>query len=169
MDVDYNAYRQLAEFRYRIRQFVHAGEKVARTAGLEPRQHQFLLALRGGAPTGSTVGFLAERLGIEHHSAVELVDRMVNKGLVRRERGQVDRRQVFIHLTGEGEAVLDRLASYHLAEIQEHGPQLIAELQAIVQAAAITNGQVPASAHHVNGTNGTAVMHPVEQAFEAEV
>jgi hypothetical protein len=39
-------YRQLAEFRYRIRQFLHLSEEAARSKGIEPQQHQVLLAIK---------------------------------------------------------------------------------------------------------------------------
>src|SRR2546427_13270702 len=92
-------YRALAEFRHALRRFLAFSAEAARTAGVEPQQHQLLLALRGltdGVP--ATIGALAERLGVRHHSAVELVDRMEARGLVRRTRGGGDRRQVLVRL-----------------------------------------------------------------------
>ena len=76
-------YASLAEFRYQIRRFLHFSEQAARTAGIEPHQHQLPLALKGlaGSEEPPTIGILAERLQIQHHSAVELVQRLEDRGL----------------------------------------------------------------------------------------
>jgi len=75
-------YEALAELRYQIRRFLHFSEQASRTAGLEPRQHQLLLALKGlPKDTRPRIGELAERLQIQHHSTVELVNRLANGGL----------------------------------------------------------------------------------------
>src|SRR5919206_1623843 len=93
-------YRALAELRYQIRRFLRFSEREARRAGLEPRQHQALLALKGLPPDRlPTIGELAERLQVEHHSAVELVGRLVERGLVERTRAAADRRLVLLALT----------------------------------------------------------------------
>jgi DNA-binding MarR family transcriptional regulator len=124
-------YQALAEFRYQIRRFLHFSEEAARLAGLEPSQHQLLLAVKGhrGEPT---VGDFAERLQLRHHSVVELVDRLAGRGLVRRGRVGADRRQVSVRLTRKGEAVLHKLSRDHRAELQSVGRELAAALQAIV-------------------------------------
>jgi len=113
------AYRALAEFRYQIRRFLAFSERAARRAGLEPRQHQLLLAVKG-LPAGrlATIGEIAERLQVRHHSAVELVGRLAAAGLVRRRRHPADRRQVVVRLTARGEAVLADLSRHHAAELR---------------------------------------------------
>jgi DNA-binding MarR family transcriptional regulator len=127
-------YRRLAEFRYQIRQFVSFSEQAARTAGLEPRQHQLLLAIKG-LPIGAepTVGELAERLQIHHNSAVELINRLEERGLVERQRGEIDRRQVFVHLSAKGEAELSELSRHHLEELRAIGPKLVQALTALLE------------------------------------
>lgn len=119
-------YQKMAEFRYQIRCFLRFSEQAARAAGLEPQQHQLLLALKG-LPVGkkATIGVLAERLQIQHHSAVELIDRLAGRKLIRRYRSRVDRRQVFVRLTASGEKVLRELLLYHLQELQSVGPSLV--------------------------------------------
>lgn len=126
-------YQALAEVRYQIRRFVRFSEREARRAGLEPQHHQALLALRG-LPGGraATVGELAERLQIEHHSAVELVDRLVQRGLVTRARAAADRRQVLLDLTPAGAALLRALSLLHRAELRESGPRLVRALNALL-------------------------------------
>jgi len=129
-DIDYQS---LAEFRYQIRRFLHFSEQVARTAGIEPQQHQLLLALRGQPGGQAGIGVLAERLQIQHHSTVELVDRLVDRGLVSRSRSPADRRQVLVHLTAHGEGELEKLAKSHLDELRNNGPALVEALEAVIR------------------------------------
>lgn len=77
---------------------------------------------------------LAERLQLRHHSTVELIDRLVAHGLVARESGVEDRRQVYVSLTPEGHEMLARLSVAHREELKRIGPQLnllLAELTTI--------------------------------------
>ena len=123
-------YEALAEFRYQIRQFLHFSEEAVQRAGMEKQQYQFMLAIKG-MPEGirPLIRELAQRMQIQHHSAVELVNRMEAKGFVRRERGQNDRREVLVGLTPKGESVLAELAQNHREELKTAGPRLIAALQ----------------------------------------
>ena len=131
-------YQALAEFRYQIRLFLRRSEAAARDAGLEPQQHQLLLAVRG-LPDGSsaTIGNIAERLQIQHHSTVELVDRLVKRGWVQRRRDGADRRQVMLQLTPKGEKILRELSVHHEEELRNLGPQLVSSLRRMM--AAITH------------------------------
>ena len=126
-------YADLAAFRYEIRRFLNFSEHAAREAGVEPQQHQALLAIKG-VPPGSTatVGFLAERLQVQHHSACELSDRLQEKGLIRRWRSDADRREVLLELTPRGERVLEQLSAAHRNELRVAGPKLMKALQAVV-------------------------------------
>jgi DNA-binding MarR family transcriptional regulator len=123
-------YQSLAELRYRIRRFLHFSEQAARMAGLEPHQHQLMLALKGlPGSIRPRIGELAERLQIRHHSTVELVNRLSAGGYVRRNRSGEDRREVWLSLTPKGEKVLRKLSLQHRAELRQHGPALIAALK----------------------------------------
>src|ERR671923_2904081 len=108
-------FKSMAELRYQIRRFLRFSENAARAAGIEPQQHQLLLAVRG-LPEGlkPTIGVLAERMQLQHHSTVELIDRLVERGLLCRLRSTDDRRQVLVKLTSEGETVLKKLPIHHL-------------------------------------------------------
>jgi len=126
-------YQLLAELRYRIRSFLAFSERQARAAGLEPQQHQLLLAVRGAAGgAGAGLGELAERLMLRHHSAVELVDRLERRGLVARSRNAADRRRVTVRLSGRGERLLSRLSHLHLGELRSSGPELSRALARIL-------------------------------------
>ena len=126
-------YWALADFRYQIRRFLHRREKVARAAGIEAQQYQLLLELKGLAGRGpATVGMLAERLHIRHHSAVGLIDRLAARSLVRRRRAVSDRRQVLVELTPAGEAKLRELALYSLSELRTEGRELVEVLNRLI-------------------------------------
>lgn len=134
-------YEALAELRYQIRRFLSFSEKVARSAGLEPRQHQLMLALKGlPRKARPTIGELAERLQIQHHSAVELVNRLVAAGHIRRSRGGEDRREVLLFLTPKGEKVLRQLSLHHRTELRSAGPALVAALRRAMQGSRGSNG-----------------------------
>ena len=131
-DLDADEYRKLEEFRFQIRRFLYFSETAARAAGIEPQQHQALLVLKGLPETAQpTIGRLAERLLLKHHSAVGLVDRLQTLGLVRRSPNPHDARQVLVHLTAQGQRMLHRLSVSHRAELEETGPKLAAALRAI--------------------------------------
>lgn len=142
-DIHQSDYQALAEFRYQIRRFVRFSERAARSAGVEPQQHQLMLAVKG-MPEGdqATISNLAERLQIQHHSTVELVDRLVNRGLVTRKRGAEDRRQVFVQLTAKGEKLLRDLSLHHRDELKKAGADLVGALKRLMT----TLGREPAKA-----------------------
>jgi len=126
-------FESLAEFRRQIRRFLRFSERAARNAGLEPRQHQLLLALKGLPPNvRPKIAEIAERLQIQHHSAVELVNRLEAGGFVQRERGSHDRREVLLQLTPRGEKVLRELSLHHRSELRSQGPALLESLQQLI-------------------------------------
>ena len=128
--LDQRDYATLAAFRRSLRIFLAFSEDAARKAGLPPQQHQAILAIRGLAPeTGMTVNDLAEQLLLKPQTAVELVDRLEDSGLVRRERDDVDRRRVFLGLTAKANRLLEKLSAEHLAQIRRDAPELITLLR----------------------------------------
>ncbi len=126
-------YELLAEIRNLLRRFGAFSEEAARRAGLTAHHHQALLAIKGFPGKESlTVGELAERLGVRHHSVVGLVDRLVSRGLVRRRASLQDRRQVLIELTPKAETLLVDLSLAHRDELKRLAPllgPLLAQLQ----------------------------------------
>ncbi len=116
-------YQALAEFRYQIRKFLHFSEQVVQAAGLERGQYQMMLAIKGMPPgVRPRIRELANRMQIQHHSAVELINRLEAGGYVRRERAQEDRREVLLGLTRKGERVLGDLAKHHHDELPGAAP-----------------------------------------------
>jgi DNA-binding MarR family transcriptional regulator len=71
-------------------------------------------------------------LHVQHHSAVELINRLEAGGYVRRERTEEDRREVLLALTPKGENVLAELALHHHEELQEAAPRLVASLRRVM-------------------------------------
>ena len=125
--------RALAAFRYELRGFVAFSEQAAREAGIEPQQHQLLLAV-GGLPAKQrpNIRTLAERLCVQHHTAVALVNKLCERGLVRRERSVEDKRQVLVRLTDAGADLLQELSRKHRQHLQSVGPEMVAALAAIL-------------------------------------
>ncbi len=118
-------YEILSEFRYALRRFIRFSEAAARQHGLTPQQHQALLAIKGFPGRDKiTVGELAERLQIQHHSAVGLANRLEAQHLIKRSQAASDRRKVYVSLTSHGHAVIDRLSSLHQEELLRLMPQL---------------------------------------------
>ena len=127
-------FKSMAELRYQIRRFLRFSETAARQAGIEPQQHQLMLAVRG-LPENlkPTIGVLAERMRLQHHSTVELIDRLVDRGFLCRLRSTDDRRQVLVKLTHEGDKLLKSLSLHHLEELQTTGPTFVKVLQNLIQ------------------------------------
>ena len=129
-------YAALAAFRYEVRRFLAFSEAAATSVGLPPQQHQALLTVAGHlGPEPPTVGHIAERLLIAPHSAAELVARMVEAGLLTKNRGTQDRRRMELTLTADAEALLHRLTEAHLEELGSLEP-------ALVRALALARGKV---------------------------
>ena len=133
-DLSLAEYRALAEFRFQIRKFLHFSEGQARSFGLEPQQHQLLLAVRG-LPLGknATIGELAGRLRLKHNSTVELVSRLEAIGTVVRRKNEADRRKVIVQLTPAGSVLLRKLSLAHRHELETTGPELARALRTVMR------------------------------------
>lgn len=129
--LDDDEYARLLAFRVGLRQFLRWSAEQAATVGLTPAQHQLLLAIRGhGDPRGPSVGDLAGYLCTRHHSAVQLIDRAEQLGLVSRTRvNGADRRIVRLTLTAAGTEKLAQLSAAHLEELRRLAPLLDALLE----------------------------------------
>ena len=136
-DVTHSDYQALAEFRYQIRRYLAVSDQAAEAAGIPSQQYQLLLALKG-LPDGmeATITNLADRLGVRHHSAVELVDRLEKRGLVKRERSDVHRSFVFVRITKDGDAMLRKLVASRKVDLKVAGPILVKTLTTLTTQAA---------------------------------
>lgn len=118
-------YVNQAAFRFALREFVRFSETAARRLGLTPQQYQALLAIRGFPGRDQvSIGELAERLQLRHHSAVGLVDRLVSKRLAVRVKSTVDRRRVLVRLTTLGIRLLARVSAVNRGELRRLRPRL---------------------------------------------
>src|SRR4051794_23711893 len=122
-DVQYQA---LAAFRYHIRSFLDFSDQAARTAGIEPKQYQLLLAVRGlPDDVPPTVGAVSQQLRIRHHSTVELIDRAEKNDLLKRVRAGS---YVLIRVTAKGERILSDAVDERIRELRVAGPELVKAL-----------------------------------------
>ena len=118
-------YARLAAFRQALREFLRFSEEAAAAVGITAQHYQAMLILRAN-PDGEacSINELAGKLLIKHNSAVGLVDRLAEEGLVVREPSRADRRKVDLRLSAKGRQLLARLAAMHRAELERIGPQL---------------------------------------------
>jgi DNA-binding MarR family transcriptional regulator len=125
-------YQQLADLRYGLRRFLHWSSEQARRTGITPTQHQLLLAIRSSRnPRGATVSEVAEVLIIRHHSAVGLIDRAQEAGLIERERDPDTQSVVHLRLTEFGALTLSALSEVHLRELAQLAPTMQALFAAL--------------------------------------
>jgi DNA-binding MarR family transcriptional regulator len=124
-------YRALAEFRYHIGHYLDFSDQAAKMAGIEPRQYQLLLAIRGlPGDIEPNITMLAKQLRSHHHSTVELINRAEANELVKRSRAGT---HVFVRLTRKGERVLARAVEERLQELRTAGPVLVNALQRLIK------------------------------------
>ena len=129
MTLNLRQFQGLAGFRYALRHFVAASERLSRDAGVTQQQYQALLSIKTRTSETMTMGELAEQLLLTPHAAVQLIDRLSKAGLAERTPSPEDRRSVHVTLTIKGEALLDDLAAQHLSEILRQEPLLRRSLQ----------------------------------------
>jgi DNA-binding MarR family transcriptional regulator len=124
-------YRALAEFRYLLRKFLRFSKDLLRgRAGTNPEQYEALLAIKAfESAQGLTISQLSERLQIKHHSAVNIVDRLVERNLVIRKIADADRRRREVQLTAKGEKFIQELAALHRKEIRSRSGEMIKALE----------------------------------------
>jgi DNA-binding MarR family transcriptional regulator len=126
-------FQALAEWRYQIRKFLALSEEAARSVGIEPQHHQLLLAIKG-LPEGMvpSISVIARRMAVRHHTAVELVDRLVARGLVKRTPCATDRRSVLVALTPRADWLLRRLSDQHRSQLRVAGPALMEAISTVL-------------------------------------
>lgn len=123
-------FQALAELRYLGRKFLRFSKDLLQEkAGLNPEQYEALLAIKAFPGESLTISQLSERLQVKHHSAVNIVDRLVERKLVRRRAGEKDRRERHLELTDKGQKLIAELAAVHHAELAKRSEEMIKGLQ----------------------------------------
>lgn len=118
-------YRALFAFRMALTRFQHWHAQQVSRAGLTSQQYNLLLAIRAHPkPGGPSIRELSDYLMLRHHSAVELVDRAVGTGMVRRVTDRRDRRVVRVRLSSAGETLVRDLENLHREELRQIAPAL---------------------------------------------
>ena len=126
-------FRKLAEFRFQLRKFLHFSHAAAEQCGVRPQQYQMLQCISGmPAELDPTIANVAARMLLKHNSAVELVDRTIEQGLLRRCPDPTDHRRILLRVTTQGERILASLAEYHMQELEQAGPELIRALRRVL-------------------------------------
>src|SRR6266849_2597923 len=113
-------YEALANFRHLLRKFLRFSKDfLSAKSRLSPEQYEALLAIKVFASSGGlNISQLSERLQVRHHSAVNIVDRLVERKLITREPGETDRRRRHVALAAKGEKLIEELAAAHRKEIR---------------------------------------------------
>jgi DNA-binding MarR family transcriptional regulator len=125
--------QRLAEFRFQLRKFLHFSSLAAEAAGLRAQQYQLLQCVWGmPEELDPTIANVAARMLLKHNSAVELVDRTIEQGLLRRCPDPTDHRRILLRMTPHGEKLLASLAAWHARELEETGPELIRALRRVL-------------------------------------
>ena len=132
MNLSVDDLRRQAEFRHQLRRFLRASEIHAKEFGLEANQYMLLLCVRGMPDDlQPNITTLSKRLMIETHSVVELVDRCIQKGMAERYKDGGDKRNVFIRLTAQGQAAVEKIALQNRREILGSLPAFIEFLETL--------------------------------------
>jgi DNA-binding MarR family transcriptional regulator len=147
--------RRLAEFRFRLRRFLHASQSAAEQMGLHNQQYQMLQCV-GGMPEdmAPTIANVAKRMLLKHNSTVELVDRAIEQGLLRRRGDAADHRRILLQVTPQGEHILAALAEFHTRELEQSGPELVRALYDILGA----SKRGAARLSHMPGSHAVAAL-----------
>lgn len=127
-------YEALAEFRYHLARFLRRRKDAARAEGLQAQQYELLLAVSGlPKQTQPTIKEIAIQLCLEHHTVVELADRLERQKLLVRHSSRLDRRVVLLQLTGTGRAALSRIVRFSFSQLRDEAPALIRSLRRILK------------------------------------
>lgn len=133
MPIDRQRYLGLANFRYAVRRFLAASERISAESGITTQQYQAMLAI-GAAVEPLAMKDLAEELMLQPHAAVQMVDRLQKLDLAERRASPLDGRVVLVALTDKGEDLLDVLAERHLEEVLKQEPKLTDVLRRLKRA-----------------------------------
>jgi len=124
----------LAEFRYQLRRFLRFSEDTTAEAGLRAQQYQLMQVVAAASKEGPpTIVYVADRMLLRHNSAVELIDRTAEQGLLRRVPDKEDHRKTRLKLSAKGERVLAKLIEKHLVQFESDGDELRHSLDRVME------------------------------------
>jgi len=127
-------YEKLAEFRYQLARFLRRRKDAAREEGLQAQQYELLLAVAGFPEDKEpTIKEVAAQLRLEHHTVVELANRLEKQGYLMRTSSRLDGRAVLLKLTRPGRTALDRIVRFSFSQLRDEAPTLIRSLRRILQ------------------------------------
>ena len=116
-DEGFRAYvKEIAHARYLVRKIFRIVDEHAKTAGLDPLQHQMLIQISGFAGNPLPVNSLADRMDIVPAFASRIITSLERAGLVKRVHSTVDKRVTLVEPTAEGLAMLQSIDS----QVQTH-------------------------------------------------
>jgi DNA-binding MarR family transcriptional regulator len=127
--LDLTLYKGLAGFRYALRRFLAFSDAVTREAGITTQQYQALLVIKIDPEGAIMIKDLADQMLLQHHGAVQLIDRLVSAELVERRNSPADGRSVLVAMTKKGAKLLEHLAAGHIDELLKQEPLLAESLK----------------------------------------
>lgn len=133
--LDPRLYEGLAGFRRALRLFLAFSEAATQAAGMTPQQYQALLVIKTHKDGELMIKELADQMLLQHHGAVQLVDRLALAELIERRPSPTDGRSVLISMTDKGARLLEPLAAHHVKELLKHEPLLAESLKRLRQLA----------------------------------
>ena len=152
-----------------LRRFLHVSQAAAEQMGLRNQQYQLLQCV-GGMPEGMapTIANVAARMLLKHNSAVELVDRTIEQGLLRRSGDAADHRRILLRVTPQGERILASLAEFHTRELEQSGPELVRALNRVLHAAGAAK-RAAARAVRTKGGRAMSLADPQARQRSAQL
>ena len=110
----------------------HAFAEALKPWGITPTQFNVLRILRGAGAGGLCRNEIGDRLVAQVPDVTRLLDRLVEMGLIARERDTVDRRQVVARITRDGLRLLASLdeptEAMHRDQLGHLGPEKLEHL-----------------------------------------
>lgn len=133
-DLTLDEYRELAEFRHRIRRFQSVTEQNAQDLDISPDACLLLLAVQG-LPEGvrPTVAGLAERMCLSREVVSSLIDAAVARNDLTRSSPNSGGVEDWVKLTRNGRDQLHRMAAANRDELDHTGPDLVRALQSVLK------------------------------------
>jgi DNA-binding MarR family transcriptional regulator len=126
-------YAALAEFHGQLHRCLTTTEAKASELGLQLEEYQMLLAVKAYSDgEAATPGALAARLQTDRGTIGKLLDNLVRRGFLHRQRDQNDRRRVLITLTPAGERWLASLSSGVMDDLAKSGLTLFRALRVVL-------------------------------------